>query len=226
MSAGGFVLIYKALLGAGRLLHLLAGLKVHTPPGTPAAAWHALLAGWVGGWLIWAHHSSVNEQIAMYLLSRVVVGICRLLAKKAVPPFNGVKYSQVYPFFAAGVWALVMWIYETNPDVLQPSLTASMKYLYNDSNTWERGRETFLPTAASAAVVGRQDILSILFCRVAFMRGIIFCSSLPLLHYFRYSSADFAGFLQHVVAKQVGPCATSGSLEENLRLPCCMSEHS
>ena len=153
-NLGGFVLIYKALLGGGRLLHLLTGAPVTTPPGTPAAAWHALLAGWVGGWLIWANHSSVNEQIAMYLLSRIVVSLFRLLAKKGAAPFSKVTYSQVYPFFAAGVWAVVMWLYETNPDLLQPSLTASMKYLYSDTNAWERGRETFLPTAASAFVVG------------------------------------------------------------------------
>ena len=153
-NLGGFVLIYKALLGCGRLLHLLAGAQVHTPPGTPAAAWPALLAGGGGGWLIWANHSSVNEQIAMYLLSRMVVGLFKLLAKKGARPFCQCNYAQVYPFFAAGVWAIVMWLYETNPDVLQPSLTASMKYLYSDTNVWERGRETFLPTAASAAVVG------------------------------------------------------------------------
>lgn len=153
-NLGGFVLIYKAILGAGRILHAVLGLKMGTAPGTPAAAWHALLAGWLGGWLIWAHHSSVNEQIAMYLLSRVLVGLLRLLAKNRVHPFSSVNYQQVYPFFAAGVWAIVMWIYETNPDVLQPSLTASMKYLYADSNKWERARETFLPSTASAIVVG------------------------------------------------------------------------
>jgi hypothetical protein len=42
--------------------------KVHTGAGMAACGWHALLAGLVGGWLIWAHHSSVNEQIAMYTL--------------------------------------------------------------------------------------------------------------------------------------------------------------
>ena len=159
-NLGGFVFIYKALLGLGRILHNLAGIRPSTPPGTPAAAWHALLAGAIGGWFIWAHHSSVNEQIALYLLSRVIVGLFKLLAKRGVKPFSTTNYSRVYPLFATAVWALVMWIYETNPDVLQPSLTASMKYLYSDSNTWERARESFLPSTASAAIVGSMLWLS------------------------------------------------------------------
>jgi hypothetical protein len=59
-----------------------------------------------------------------YLLSRVVVGLLKLLAKCGVAPFSWVNYKQVYPFFAAGVWAVVMWIYETNPTVLQAHFRA------------------------------------------------------------------------------------------------------
>jgi len=45
-----------------RVLHEAAGVSVHSPPGRPAERWHALLAGWIGGQLVWAKHSSVNEQ--------------------------------------------------------------------------------------------------------------------------------------------------------------------
>jgi len=45
-----------------RVLHEAAGVSVHSPPGRPAERWHALLAGWIGGQIVWAKHSSVNEQ--------------------------------------------------------------------------------------------------------------------------------------------------------------------
>jgi hypothetical protein len=42
-------------------------------------------------------------------------------------PFCSVNYGQVYPYFAAGVWAAVMWLYEAHPKLLQPSLETSMR---------------------------------------------------------------------------------------------------
>ena len=69
--------------------------------------------GGVGGWGGW------GGWWGRYLLSRVVVGLLKLLAKRRVAPFSSVNYKQVYPFFAASVWAIVMWLYETSPDVLQ-----------------------------------------------------------------------------------------------------------
>lgn len=44
--------------------------------------------------------------------------------------------EQTYPIFAALVWGIVMWLFRYERNTLQPSLQASMKYLYNDSNTW------------------------------------------------------------------------------------------
>jgi hypothetical protein len=52
--------------------------------------------------MIWAKHSSVNEQIVMYLFSRILVGLCKLFAKKGVSPFNKWTFSEFYPYFAAG----------------------------------------------------------------------------------------------------------------------------
>jgi hypothetical protein len=86
----------------GRTGHAVAGIPLLTAPGKPAAQWHALLAGWIGGLMIWAKHSSVNEQIVMYLFSRILVGLCKLFAKKGVSPFNKWTFGEFYPYFAAG----------------------------------------------------------------------------------------------------------------------------
>jgi len=44
--------------------------------------------------------------------------------------------AQTYPVFAALVWAIVMWLFRHERHSLQPSLAASMQYLYNDSDKW------------------------------------------------------------------------------------------
>ncbi|KAJ1488545.1 hypothetical protein T484DRAFT_1782750 [Baffinella frigidus] len=126
-NLGAFVLIYKGIISLLRALHEAAGLPVRSPPGRPAEGWHALLAGWIGGQIVWAKHSSVNEQIALYLLSRVTIAAVKLLAKGQVQPFCKVNYAQAYPYFAAGVWAAVMWLFEMHPKLLQPSLEMSMR---------------------------------------------------------------------------------------------------
>uniref|UniRef100_A0A7S0HPF9 Peroxisomal membrane protein 4 n=1 Tax=Hanusia phi TaxID=3032 RepID=A0A7S0HPF9_9CRYP len=152
-NLGAFVFIYKGLLSAARLLYQALGLHVATPPGAAARGWHALLAGWIGAQFVWANFSSVNEQICLYLLSRIILGLFKLMAKRGIYPLNKFNYQQVYPFLASAIWAIVMWIYEVEPKMLQPSLEASMRYLYTDSNSWAR-RETFLPSLASVVILG------------------------------------------------------------------------
>ena len=43
---------------------------------------------------------------------------------------------DTWPWFGALVWGIVLWLFEHEPDTLQPSLRASMDYLYHDSNVW------------------------------------------------------------------------------------------
>mmetsp|Transcript_71192 Transcript_71192/g.190067 ORF Transcript_71192/g.190067 Transcript_71192/m.190067 type:complete len:96 (-) Transcript_71192:455-742(-) len=74
-----------------------------------------------------------------------------MLAKNGVKPFCRTTYPKVYPYLAAGVWALVMWLYECYPETLQPSLESSMRYLYTESNGISSG--SWLPTAATAAAM-------------------------------------------------------------------------
>lgn len=70
----------------------------------------------------------------MYLLSRILVGLARIgQEKELIPKIN----FQVFPWFGAIVWALVLWIFEYHQYALQPSLQSSMTYLYHDSNRWD-----------------------------------------------------------------------------------------
>lgn len=150
-NLAAFVALYKsglALLRAG-------GGPWPSPPGAPAQPWHALVAGGVGGWLVWANYSSVNFQIVMYLMSRIAIALVRLAAQQRAlpwPALNDAPFERVYPWLAAGTWALVMWLFETHPKLLHPSLTSSMVTLYHDANRWQGWRD-FVPSPPAAAVI-------------------------------------------------------------------------
>lgn len=72
-------------------------------------------------------------QIVMYLLSRILFGLCRLAVKKGYVPQ---PKQDPFPMTAALVWGIVLWLFEYHRQTLQPSLQSSMTYLYDDSNVW------------------------------------------------------------------------------------------
>lgn len=146
-----FVVLYKSALAAARAARRAVGEKVATDPGLPASGLDALVAGGLGGYVVWGHNTRVNYQIVLYLFSRVAVGITMRLARHGYPPFASFKFDATYPWLAASVWALVMWLFETRPDVVHPSLRRSMDFLYHDSNSWA-GAADFAPSPTLAAV--------------------------------------------------------------------------
>ncbi|XP_038053017.1 peroxisomal membrane protein 4-like [Patiria miniata] len=101
---------------------------------------HPLVAGFIGGYLIFGTNDKINSQINMYLLSRILFGFARLAVKKGV---ISQPKRDPFPIFAAVVWAIVMWQFASHREVLQPSLQNSMTYLYHDSNVWH-GLKDFL----------------------------------------------------------------------------------
>lgn len=72
-------------------------------------------------------------QINLYLLSRILYGLAKLSVKRGYVP---APKGEVFPWFAAIVWGIVLWLFEYEQDTLQPSLKSSMTYLYHDSNRW------------------------------------------------------------------------------------------
>lgn len=60
------------------------------------------------------------------------MGLAKLPVKKNVIA----EPAQTFPIFASLVWATVMFLFYNERDVLQPSLQASMQYIYIDSNRW------------------------------------------------------------------------------------------
>ncbi|TMS37933.1 hypothetical protein L596_004766 [Steinernema carpocapsae] len=95
--------------------------------------WHSFVAAFICGYFVFGENNGVNMQINLYLLSRVVVGLIKLAVEKEVIPQ---PKRAVFPWFAAAVWGIVLWLFEYHQGVLQNSLQSSMSYLYHDSNVW------------------------------------------------------------------------------------------
>ncbi|KAJ3186053.1 Peroxisomal membrane protein 4 [Gaertneriomyces sp. JEL0708] len=112
-----FVTIYKTLMAVQRNVKG----KEHNLD--------AFFAGIVGGYIVFGKNNNVNNQIVLYLFSRIMVGLAKLAVKNNIIP----EPQNTFPVFAAVVWGIVMWLFRHNPETLQSSLQASMTYLYNDS---------------------------------------------------------------------------------------------
>lgn len=133
-NLGTFALIYKACM-------LL--LRTSSPSGKERTL-DTFVSGLAGGYYVFgrgrAGSSSVNQQIVIYIFARVMLALAKLSMQESgkLPP--GIKArvaSNAWPVFAATSWATIMWLYRWHPEVVQPSLRSSMKYMY-DSTFRER----------------------------------------------------------------------------------------
>ena len=83
--------------------------------------------------------SPVNQQITLYIISRVVVGEGKLQQKKGrIPAFD------VYRWVSIVSWSFVMLIYAWNKRSLQASMTTSMDFLYMQSDQY-KGWTDYVP---------------------------------------------------------------------------------
>ena len=100
--------------------------------GHPQRNFHALLSGAVGGYFVWGSYSSVNHQIILYLLSRVLVALSKRALECFSPHTRGqiLKNPRAYRLFSSAVWGLVMILFEDTPHILHPSLKKSMDEIY------------------------------------------------------------------------------------------------
>jgi peroxisomal membrane protein 4 len=104
---------------------------------------HAFIAGLVGGYIVFGKESNVNQQIVLYLFSRITLGVMKLLAQKGYfeKLFNlsyekAMQDPNIFAAFSSVVWGIVMWLFRHHKDTLQLGLQSSMKYLYSDSEKW------------------------------------------------------------------------------------------
>lgn len=94
--------------------------------GRPAQNIHALMAGAVGGYLIWGQWSAVSHQVLMYISIRVLSALWKLL-----PMYDPATWRTDHRFVSTMAWAAVMYLWETHPELLQSSMRKSMDEIYD-----------------------------------------------------------------------------------------------
>ncbi|KAK4053389.1 hypothetical protein OIV83_001553 [Microbotryomycetes sp. JL201] len=121
-------------------------------------------AGLIGGWFVFGDRNPVNEQIVLYVVSRVITSFLPRATPPAppsasstarpsasgVPPPPGAPYPKsrpphpkVFSVYAAVTWGLVMYLFRERRDTLHGGMVNSMQYLYLDSEVWN-GVKTLL----------------------------------------------------------------------------------
>ncbi|EKM83436.1 hypothetical protein AGABI1DRAFT_110100 [Agaricus bisporus var. burnettii JB137-S8] len=105
------------------------------------------IAGLLSGYLVFGERNAVNEQIVLYVVSRVVASFVPRstssyktspqspLASSVVKPIP--PNSRAFSLFAALAWGSVMWLFQNRGETIQPGMFHSMIYLYRDSETWK-----------------------------------------------------------------------------------------
>jgi len=137
-----FVSLYKAFLLIQKKLN---GGK---PRNTDT-----FLAGLFSGYLVFGDRTAINEQIVLYVCSRVVASFIPRAksgySSRSGSPPGGSAVRPIPPdarkfsLFAAVAWGAVMWLFENRGETIQPGMFSSMTYLYKDSEKWD-GLRTLL----------------------------------------------------------------------------------
>ncbi|KAI9681180.1 MAG: hypothetical protein M1817_002462 [Caeruleum heppii] len=148
-------LILKATRQHARNLALFATiykstclLLRRTSPTRKEAPWDSFLAGLLGGYVVFGRGSpsSVNQQIVIYVFARVVLALAKLSVQKGMVPDLGgrTQGGNAWSLFAALSWGGVMWVFRWYPEVVQPSMRSSMKYIYVNADHWDSFRNLLI----------------------------------------------------------------------------------
>ncbi|KAI9722586.1 MAG: hypothetical protein M1812_001517 [Candelaria pacifica] len=129
-----FATIYKTSMLIQRYLNPMNGGK--------EGRYDTFVAGLIGGYAVFGRgiQSSVNQQIVIYVFARVVLALAKLSVAH-IPRSSDLTLSSrtslqarlknnAWPVFASLSWAYVMYLFRWYPDMIQPSMRSSMKYMY------------------------------------------------------------------------------------------------
>ncbi|KAH9921981.1 peroxisomal membrane protein 4 [Epithele typhae] len=137
LNLAKFVSLYKTLLVLQK--------KVN---GGKQRSSDTFIAGLIGGYVVFGERNAVNEQIVLYVCSRVVASLLSraktTYGKSAPAPGRPLPPdARQFSIFAAVVWGAVMWLFQERGETVQPGMFNSMTYLYRDSNHWHDLRTLF-----------------------------------------------------------------------------------
>jgi peroxisomal membrane protein 4 len=116
-NLGIFVLVYKSLVCI--LRHIF---KSRTPTFN-------FIAGFISAYFFLSREATaVNMQIMLYLLSRDILALSNIVSNNYMNGWSGFTLTSMT------VWGIVMFLFEYNSKLLQNSLTASMDFIYKESD--------------------------------------------------------------------------------------------
>ncbi|KIX02907.1 uncharacterized protein Z518_08850 [Rhinocladiella mackenziei CBS 650.93] len=141
-----FATIYKSSMLVLRLLNPVN-------PGKEGP-YDSFFAGLLGGYTVFGRsHSSVSQQIVIYVFARVILALAKLSieppsatsstptptlwTQRLSPGVRAKIQDNAWPVFASLSWAFIMYIFRWQPESIQPSLRSSMKYIYVNSDYWD-----------------------------------------------------------------------------------------
>lgn len=127
-NLGGFVLAYKSLVCLMR--HLF---RSRTPIFN-------FIAGFLASYYFLSREATpVNMQMMLYLLSRNILAVSNFVSENYLNNYNGFTITNMI------VWGIVMFLFEYNSKIMQRSLTASMDFIYKESDEKFKSYLDFVP---------------------------------------------------------------------------------
>lgn len=149
LNLGKFVFLYKSAVILMEKLYKKTTLN-------------NFIAGTLCSYLVWREKTPVSYQIALYLFSRIIVGLVDMLYRKLTEPHAaGHHHAEqhfekkiVYPIFVSLIWGITLWIFEVDKSSLQASLTSSLEFLYKKSDeplrNWREMVPFYIPSFGSS----------------------------------------------------------------------------
>uniref|UniRef100_A0A060T288 ARAD1C23474p n=1 Tax=Blastobotrys adeninivorans TaxID=409370 RepID=A0A060T288_BLAAD len=146
-ALASFVTIYKTVLLVLKYSRQYMG-QFQPPTLTQikshSNAMDAFWGGLIGGYIVFGRNSpnaalsSINQQIVLYVFSRVILGMCNKLLHSTVhTKHQRHKVANVsWAVMSSVSWALIMYLFRLDASVLQKSMLHSMNYMYIDSEKW------------------------------------------------------------------------------------------
>ncbi len=133
-NVGLFVLIYKVIL------NLLQRISHHKYKYFP------LISGMVAGYFAFFKDNSINKQITLYSISRVIFAFIQKVWLKS---HNFSQFSKFFPLISGLAWGLMLFIFENENSLLSGTEIKVLGYIYKDSDSWKSWKD-FIPIDISS----------------------------------------------------------------------------
>ncbi|SPO29832.1 related to peroxisomal membrane protein 4 [Ustilago trichophora] len=139
LNLGTFTPLYKFLTIAMRRLFEALGGK------GPVPKWHSLVAGLIGGYVVFGERTPVNEQIVLYTSSRIIASFLPRAETPKDWPTGKPKPTDKSWFaaYATITWGVVMYLHQYRRETIQTGMVNSMDYLYHNAEKWDSLRNLF-----------------------------------------------------------------------------------